>query len=58
MYRKTTIISVIDNSMDIVPPLVHENPQDIKYYAGELTSNQLFTDLRTLYVSPVIAESV
>ena len=58
MYRRTTIISIIDNSMDVVPPLVHQNPQDIKYYAGELTSNQLQTDLKTMYVAAVIAESV
>ena len=58
MYRKTTIISVIDNSVDIVPPLVHRDPLEIKYYAGELSSNQLVTDLKALYVMPVIAESI
>ena len=36
MCRETKIISVIDNSIDIVPPLVHRDPIDIKYYSGEL----------------------
>ena len=36
MCRETKIISVIDNSVDLVPPLVHRDPIDIKYYSGEL----------------------
>jgi hypothetical protein len=37
MYREQKIVSVIDNSLDIVPPLVCMDPLDIKYYAGELS---------------------
>lgn len=41
MYRETKIISVIDNSIDVVPPLVIADPVEWKYYAGELASKQL-----------------
>jgi len=58
MYREQKMVSVIDNSLDMVPPLVCWDPLDIKYYAGELSSTQLVTDLSALYVAPVIAESV
>ena len=58
MYRETKIISKIDNSIDVVPPLVHIEPRDIKFYSGELSSNQMFQDIKTMYVPPVIAESV
>jgi len=58
MYREQNIISVIDNSQDMVPPLVSWDPLDIKYYAGELSSNQLVADLQVMYVAPVIAESI
>ena len=58
IYRETKIVSVIDNSLDIVPPVVMWDPKDFKYYAGELSSNQLTQDLKTMYVPPVIAESV
>ena len=39
MYREMKIVSVIDKSIDVVPPLVYSDPQEIKYYAGELASN-------------------
>ena len=58
MYRETPIISIIDKSIDVVPPLVNEDPAEWKFYAGELSSDQLFTDLRTMVVPPVIAESI
>lgn len=58
MYRKTKIISIIDNSLDIVQPLVACDPTDWKYYSGELCSNQITQDLSKLYVPPVIAESI
>ena len=58
MYRETPIISIIDKSIDVVPPLVNEDPTEWKFYAGELSSDQLFTDLRTMVVPPVIAESI
>mmetsp|Transcript_9867 Transcript_9867/g.13456 ORF Transcript_9867/g.13456 Transcript_9867/m.13456 type:complete len:198 (-) Transcript_9867:1194-1787(-) len=58
MYRETKIISVIDNSIDIVPPVVLADPADWKYYSGELASIQLKADLCKLFVPPVIAESI
>lgn len=42
----------------MVPPLICWDPVDIKYYSGELSSNQVRVDLEALYVAPVIAESI
>lgn len=58
LYRELKIVSIIDNSLDIVPPLVCLDPKDIKFYNGELRSIQLTYDLKKLYVPPVIAESI
>lgn len=58
MYREQCIVSIIDKSQDKVPPLVSWDPIDIKYYSGELSSNQVRSDLETMYVAPVIAESI
>lgn len=58
MYRETKIVSIIDKSIDVVPPLIHYDPQDIKFYAGELSSIQLLQDLKKMYVPHVIAETI
>ena len=58
MYREEKIISVIDNSMDLVQPLIASDPQDWKRYTGELNSIQVTQDLLKMFVSPVVSESV
>ena len=58
MYRETKIISVIDDSMDIVQPLIASDPADWKRYANELNSLQVTHDLMKMFVPPAVAESV
>ena len=58
LYKEQKIVSIVDKSLEKVPPLVSWDPVDIKYYSGELASLQVQADLEAMYVAPVIAESV
>ena len=58
MYREQHIISRVDNSLDIVPPLVPEKVFDFMEYSGQLTSQVLRTELSGFYVPSCIATAV
>ena len=36
LYKEQRIVSVVDNSLDVVPPLIPPEPFDFKFYSGEL----------------------
>ena len=45
LYREQKIVSVVDNSLDIVPPLVPPNAYDFMGYSGQLNSEFLKSEL-------------
>jgi len=56
-YREVKIVSKIDNSLDVVPPLVPSDPSDFMHYSGELTSIQMKKDIESMYVEVCLAET-
>jgi len=58
MYREQPIVSRVDNSLDIIPPLVPEHVSDFMLYSGQLSSNVISQELKGFYVPICIATSV
>lgn len=58
LYREQKIVSVVDNSLDIVPPLVPPNPYDFMGYSGQLNSEYLKSEITGFYVPSCIATSI
>lgn len=58
LYREQKIVSVVDNSLDIVPPLVPANAYDFMGYSGQLNSESLKQDISGFYVPSCIASSI
>jgi hypothetical protein len=58
IYREQQIVSRVDNSLDVVPPLVPEKASQFMEYSGQLTSNVIRQELSTFYVPSCIATSI
>jgi hypothetical protein len=58
IYREQHIVSRVDNSLDVVPPIIPENVYDFLYYSGQLTSNVLKQELSDFYVPSCTASTI
>ena len=58
IYREQMIISRVDNSIDVVPPLVPDTAAMFMEYSGQLSSQVLRQELMAFYVPSCIATSI
>jgi hypothetical protein len=52
------IVSRVDNSLDVVPPLVPDKVEEFMVYSGQLSSQVLKSELQSFFVPKCIATSV
>ena len=57
-YREAKIVSKIDNSLDIVQPMIPMDPYEFMVYNDQLRSLKVKAELEKFFVPPVIAESI
>lgn len=58
LYREIKITSQVDNSLDVVPPMIRVNDLDRQFYIHQMTSLYLKRECEVMYVPKCIADTV
>lgn len=45
LYREQKIVSVVDNSLDVIPPMIPTHHLDLQYYAHQIKSREIKRDI-------------
>lgn len=58
LYREIKIISVVDNSIDVIPPMISVNELDREYYSHKIRSRYVKRECEVIYVPKCLADTI